>query len=109
MRDATIACKSESEGDAELFETVAPARASRANRNVLYEALSFSLALHGIAAVVAVVSNVWQVRFPTASPSYTISFVLEAPPPPPPPAPPAKPLEQKPEITTAKIFMRRPF
>jgi protein TonB len=88
-----------------LFETVAPARASRANRNVLYEALTFSLLVHGVAAAIAVVSNIWQVTFPTASPVYNIAFVLEAPPPPPPPPPPLRPPEQKPDITTAKVIM----
>ncbi|HEX7419446.1 MAG TPA: TonB family protein [Thermoanaerobaculia bacterium] len=88
-----------------MFETVAPARASRANRNALYEALTFSLVVHGLAAAVAVGSNLWQVTFPTTSPAYTIAFVLEAPPPPPPPPPPARPPEQKPEITTAKMLM----
>ena len=92
-----------------MFETVAPARASRANRNILYEALSFSLVVHGLAAVIALASNLWQVTFPTASPIYTVAFVLEAPPPPPPPPPPARPPEQKSEITTAKILMPTDF
>ena len=86
-----------------MFETVAPARASRRNRSALYEALSFSLAVHGIAAAAAVASNLWQVTFPTSSPVYTIAFVLEAAPPPPPPPPPARPPEQKQELTTAKV------
>lgn len=88
-----------------MFETVVPARASRTNRSALYEALSFSLVLHGLAACVALMSNLWQVTFPTASPIYPVSFILAAPPPPPPPPPPAKPIEQKPDITTAKMII----
>ena len=34
-----------------------------------------------------------------------MSFMMEAPAPPPPPPPPAKPQEQKPEITTAKVML----
>ena len=87
-----------------MFETVAPAHASQRSRSALYEGLSFSLAVHFLAAVAALASNLWQVTFPNASPSYTVSFILEsAPPPPPLPPPPAKPLEQKVELTTTKI------
>ncbi len=88
-----------------MFETVAPARTSRTSRTAVYEALSFSLVVHGLVAAGALISNLWQVSFPTASPIYTVSFILAAPPPPPPPPPPAKPIEQKPEITTAKILL----
>jgi protein TonB len=89
-----------------VFETVAPAKATRSSRTALYEALSFSVAVHGIVAVGALLSNIWQVSFPTASPIYTVAFVLtEAPPPPPPPPAAPKPLQVKDEITTAKMIM----
>ncbi len=89
-----------------MFETIAPPKTWRASRNALYEALSFSLVVHAIAAGGAVVSNLWQVTFPAASPVYTVAFVLAAPPPPPPPPPLPKALEQKPETlstTVAKV------
>ena len=88
-----------------MFETVAPTRASRSSRSALYEALTFSIVVHGLVAVGALISNIWQVTFPTASPAYTVAFVLEATPPPPPPPPPPRPPEQKPEMTTAKMAM----
>lgn len=89
-----------------MFETVAPQRASLKSRSALYEALSFSLAAHGVAALFALGTNVWEVTFPSSSPVYTVAFVLEAPPPPPPPPPAAKPLEEKqPEMTTAKMML----
>ncbi len=88
-----------------MFETVAPPKTWRASRKALYEALSFSLAVHGIAAGGVVVSNLWKVSFPATSPVYTIAFVLAAPPPPPPPPPVPRPLGQKPETltTVAKV------
>ena len=76
-----------------MFETVAPAKLSRTGRNALYEALSFSVAMHGLAAGLAIASNLWEVTFPNASPMYTVAFALTEPPPPPPA--PAKPLELK--------------
>lgn len=88
-----------------MFETVVPARTSRTNRSALYEALSFSLVVHGLVACGALMSNLWKVTFPSASPLYTVSFILAGPPPPPPPPPPAKPIEQKPEMTAAKNLM----
>jgi TonB family protein len=89
-----------------VFETVSPAKASRGSRTALYEALLFSLAVHAIAGAGALLSNVWQVNFPTTSPIYTVAFVLtEAPPPPPPPPLAPKPLEVKQEITTAKTVI----
>ena len=89
-----------------MFETVSPSRASRRSRSALYEALSFSLAIHGLAAVFALASNLWEVTFPTTSPVYTIAFILEAPPPPPPPPPAPRPVEQKaPDITLAKVMV----
>ena len=93
------------EGAGGLFETVAPSRASRSNRSALYEALTFSIVLHGIAALGALLSNIWQVTFPTASPAYNVAFILEATPPPPPPPPSPRPLEQKPEIVTTRMAM----
>jgi periplasmic protein TonB len=81
-----------------LFETVVPARQSRTGRSALYEALSFSIAMHGLAAAIALASNLWEVTFPNVSPLYTIAFALTEPPPPPPPPPaPPKPLEIKQE------------
>ncbi len=56
-----------------------------------------------MAAGGAVVSNLWQVTFPAASPVYTVSFVMAAPPPPPPPPPLPKPLEQKPEVINTAV------
>ena len=61
--------------------------------------------VHGAAAVTALLSNIWQVTFPTASPAYNVAFILEATPPPSPPPPPPRPLEQKPEIATIKMAM----
>jgi len=85
-----------------LFETVAPARQSRTGRNALYEALSFSIAVHGLAAGLALASNLWDVNFPNTSPMYTVAFALTQPPPPP-PAPP-KPVEVKEEpVNTALL------
>ncbi|MGZ8831241.1 MAG: energy transducer TonB [Thermoanaerobaculia bacterium] len=78
-----------------MFETVTPARQSRTGRNALYEALSFSIAVHGLAAGLALASNLWEVTFPNTSPMYTVAFALMQPPPPP-PAPP-KPLQAKQE------------
>lgn len=88
-----------------MFETVAPSRASRSDRSALYEALTFSIVVHGAVAVSALVSNIWQVTFPTASPAYNVAFILEATPPPPPPPLPPRPLEQKREMATAKMVM----
>lgn len=88
-----------------LFETVAPSRASRSNRSALYEALTFSVVVHGLAAVAALISNVWQVTFPTASPAYTVAFVLEVTPPPPPPPPQPRPLERKPEMAVTQMVL----
>lgn len=85
-----------------MFETVAPAKQSRTGRNALYEALSFSIAVHGLATGLALASNLWEVTFPNTSPMYTVAFALSEPPPPP-PAPP-KPLEVKQEpVNTALL------
>jgi protein TonB len=79
-----------------LFESVVPAKPSRPARSALYEGLVFSVAMHGIVAGIALGSNLWEVTFPTMSPTYTVAFSLTEPPPPPPPPPaPAKPLELK--------------
>lgn len=88
-----------------MFETVAPSRASQSDRSALYEALTFSIVVHGAVAVSALVSNIWQVTFPTASPAYNVAFILEAAPPPPPPPAPPRPLEPKREMATKKIVM----
>ena len=88
-----------------MFETVAPARSYRPSRSALYEALSFSLVVHGIAALAALATNLWQVTFPNASPAYSVAFVLEAAPPPPPPPPPPRPVEQKQDMQTTKMAL----
>lgn len=87
-----------------MFETVAPSRASRSSRSALYEALTFSIAVHGVAALGALLFNIWQVTFPTASPAYTMAFVLEATPTPPPPPLAPRPRQQKADAT-AKVEM----
>ena len=88
-----------------MFETVVTGKQSRTARNALYEAISFSIAMHGLAAGVAVASNLWEVTFPNTSPMYTVAFALTEPPPPPPPPPaPPKPLEIKQEpVNTALL------
>lgn len=85
-----------------MFETVVPTKSSRASRNVLYETLAFSIVVHGLAAGVALVSTLWQVTFPVASPPFVVAFSMVEPPPPPPP--PAKPLEVNKPVTTAKVL-----
>lgn len=87
-----------------MFETVSPAPPSRTNRQALYEALSFSLVLHGLVVGGAVVSNLLEVSFPSASPVYTVAFAMaEAPPPPPPPPAPPKPAQTQEPITAATM------
>ena len=78
-----------------MFETVAPASYHKPSRKALYEALPFSIAVHAIAGICALVANVWTVAFPQHSPAQIASFsVAEPPPPPPPPPPPAAPKAQ---------------
>ncbi|HEY3054627.1 MAG TPA: TonB family protein [Thermoanaerobaculia bacterium] len=93
-----------------MFETVSLATTSRPNRPVIYEALSFSLALHALIAGGAIVLNLSQVTFPSASPVYTVAFILsEAPPPPPPPPPPPKPAQTEEPVTTAQMQIPQAF
>jgi TonB family protein len=88
-----------------LFETVITGKQSRTARNALYEAISFSIALHGLVAGVALASNLWQVTFPNISPAYIVAFALAEPPPPPPPPPaPPKPLEVKQEAANNALL-----
>jgi protein TonB len=77
-----------------MFETVAPAPASR-SRRLFYETLPISIALHAIAGGIAVAATLWQVEFPKQSPRYLTMYSLTAvpdPPPPPPPPPPPRPV-----------------
>ncbi|HEV8659171.1 MAG TPA: energy transducer TonB [Thermoanaerobaculia bacterium] len=91
-----------------MFETVSPATTLRPNRPVIYEALTVSLALHGLIAGGAVVANLSQVTFPDASPVYTVAFVLsESPAPPPPPPAPPKPAPIEEAVTTAQMQIPR--
>jgi TonB family protein len=93
-----------------MFETVSPAMTSRPNRQVVFEALSFSLLLHGVAAGGAIVSNLAKVTFPTTSPVYTVAFVLsDVPPPPPPPPPPPQPAQVEETVTTAPMQIPQAF
>jgi protein TonB len=70
-----------------MFETVAPARFYKPSRKALYEALPFSIAVHAMAGIVALLANVWTVAFPNQSPAQIVAFSVAEPPPPPPPPP----------------------
>src|SRR5207253_3990520 len=63
-----------------------------------------SLVVHGLIGGAVVVANLAEVSFPTASPVYTIAFVLSEPPaPPPPPPPPPRPAQVEEAVTTAPM------
>jgi protein TonB len=72
-----------------MFESVVPEIASRRSRRVFYETLPLSLAAHAVAITGILVSNVWEVAFPSQSPRITLAYSLtRIPDPPPPPLPP---------------------
>ena len=77
-----------------MFETVAPELSARPSRKVFYEALPFSLGVHGVVVFCAILIGIWDITFPLHSPAQAMAFSIAElpapPPPPPPPPPPAK-------------------
>src|SRR5687767_10760758 len=81
-----------------MFETVAPSLAARPSRKIFYEALPFSVAVHGAMAFAVLLANIWNVGFPLQSPAQALAFnIAELPSPPPPPPPPPSPAKLEPE------------
>jgi protein TonB len=74
-----------------MFESVVPETFTKRSRRLLYETLPLSLALHALAAGLALASALWTVGFPGQSPrvvrAYSLARLPDPPPPPPPPAP----------------------
>jgi periplasmic protein TonB len=77
-----------------MFESVAPDVAHIRQERALYrKTLPVSLLAHALAFGIVPFNTMWQVTFPTQSPSMTMSYSLTEPVPlpPPPPPPPAAP------------------